>query len=113
MSRTIFAVLLLVASHGFVCAEALKSLPATAKPLLDAYRGCVVDRAKSFAGSPDSTERLIKEAMGACATAKRALSEALGRGGFDSADVNAALGDVDQQVFQAASQAVEEERASH
>lgn len=87
-------------------------MPASAKPLLDAYQSCVVERARSFAGSPDASESIIKNAMTACAAEKRAFSDAL-LAGRSSDDVAVLLASLDQQVFQAASSAVLEERASH
>ena len=113
MSRTIFAAIALVVSYSLGCAEISKSALVTTRPTLDAYRNCVVGRAKSFAGSPDSTESIIKSAMGACAAEKRALSEALGLAGVGSDELAAFMSTLDQQIFQAASLAVTEERAAH
>jgi len=111
MSRTIFATLALVLSSSFVCGQVLEV--ASAKPLLDAYEGCVVGRAKSFAGSPDSPEHIVKGAMAACAGEKRAVSEAIGIAGVSSDGLADLLNKFDAQVFKAASQAVLEERDAH
>ena len=109
MSRTVVAVLAIVASCSVAGSEVSTSTLTTTKPLRDAYASCVVGRAKSFAGSPDSTESIVKSAMKACADEKRSLDEALA--GVGSAETF--LTALDQQVFQAALQAVVEERAAH
>lgn len=113
MSRMIFTTLAFILSCSFVCGEVLKSASATAKPLLDSYNGCVVGHAKALAGSPDSTEHIVKGAMGACAVEKRALSEALRVAGVSSDELAGFINKFDGQVFEAASQAVLEERDAH
>ena len=113
MLRTIFATIALVSSYGFACAEVSRSALTSAKPQVDAYESCVVGRAKSFAGSPDSTESIIKGAIAACIAEQRALTDALGLAGVSSGEADDVLKALDKQLFQAASQAVLEERTSH
>lgn len=113
MSRTISAAIALVLSYGCVSGQVSKSAPVSTKPLLEAYEKCVVERARSFSGSADSSESISKNAMTACATEKRAFDDALRRAGLGSEDIVALLANLDQQVFQAASSAVLEERAAH
>ena len=113
MSRTTFAAIALVMSYSLGAAEISKSVLVATKPTLDAYQSCVVDRARSFAGSPNSTESIVKGAMGACAAENRALSEALRVAGVGSDESAAVMSTLDQQIFQAASQGVIEERGAH
>lgn len=113
MSRAIFTAIALVLSCGFASGEVSQSVPASAKPLFESYESCVVGRARSFSGSADSAESISKNAMTACATEKRAFDDALRLAGLGSDDVAGLLANLDQQVFQAASSAVLEERAAH
>jgi hypothetical protein len=112
MSRTVSTAIALVLSCGVVSAEVSQTIPAAAQPLFGAYRGCVVERARSFAGSADAAEVLIKNAMTACAAEKRALNDAL-VAGRSAGDVAGLVASLDQQVFQAATTAVLDERAAH
>ena len=89
------------------------SASATTKPLLDAYVACVADRAKSFAGSADSAESIVKDAMEACAVHRRALSDALQTARINLEELTDFLKKYDGQVSEAASQAVLDERNAH
>lgn len=113
MSRTTSTAIALVLICGFASGEGSQSVPASAEPLFKSYESCVVGRAKSFAGSPDASESIIKNAMTACAAEKRAFNDALRRAGLGSDDVVGLLASLDRQVFKTASSAVEEERAAH
>ena len=111
MFRAIFAITAVVWSFSSAWGEG--SVPATIKPLADSYQRCVVDRARSFAGSADSAEAIVRDSIGACAPQKSALSEGLRPAGLGSDESTNFLSKLDQQVSHAASQAVLEERAAH
>jgi hypothetical protein len=113
MSRTILASIALVMNCSFVWAETAASILVAIKPQQDAYENCVAGRAKSFAGSPDSVEAIVKSAIAACAAERRALSGALGGAGLAPGALANALNAIDAQVSQVASKAVLEERDSH
>jgi hypothetical protein len=113
MSRALVTIAALVLSCSFVWGEGAPLAPAAVKPLADSYERCVVDRAKSFAGSADSAEAIVREAIRACAPQKGALSEALRPAGLNPDASASFLSKLDEQVSQTALQAVLEERAAH
>jgi hypothetical protein len=109
MVRTTLAAAVLLTSCGAGSGET----PLAHKTQLLAYENCVVGHAKSFAGSPDSTENITRSALRSCASERHALSEALTRAGVSPAELAASLNAFDQQVSQTASSAIIEERAAH
>lgn len=113
MSRTTLVFLMLLMGSVIAFAEISEAVLARTKVQLSAYEGCVVGHAKSFAGSPDSTESIVKSGFGACAPQRRVLGEALMTAGVSSDKLVALLDGLDQQVSGAASAAIVEERASH
>ena len=110
MIRTTLAAVALVSGCSIGLGET--STAASKKEFL-AYESCVVGHARSFAGSPDPTDNIVKNALASCASQRRALSEALVRAGVSSDGLAASLSAFDKQVFQASSRAIVEERAAH
>jgi hypothetical protein len=113
MFRTAFAMFVLFLGCSFVGGETLMSASATTKPLLDAYVACVTSRARSFAGSADSAESIVKDAMGACAVHRRTLGDVVRTAGVSLEELTEFLNKSDGQVHKAASEAVLEERNAH
>jgi hypothetical protein len=104
---------MLLTSAGIAFGELFETALAATKLQRATYESCVVGHAKGFAGSPDSTENIVKSAVTACAPARRALSEGLMAAGVSLTKLTSALDALDQQVSQAAAAAILEERASH
>lgn len=113
MRRMTIAALTLLTISAIAYGESFDLLLAGPKVQLSAYESCVVGYAKSFAGSPESSETIIRRATGECVSARRALSEALVAAGARSDVLTELFNGIDKRVAQEASRAVAEERASH
>src|SRR5262245_30484078 len=113
MIRTILAAAALLTSCSAGSSETSGAAPLAPREERQAYETCVVGHAKSFAGSPDRSEDIVRRALVSCAPERRVLREALIRAGVSSGELPASLNAFDKQVSQTASAAILEERAAH
>jgi hypothetical protein len=85
--------------------------PAYAQLFLDAWERCVSEKAKRYATSPDSTEFIVKVATRACDEQRNAMGAALARSGEPVAVQQTTLNSLEQQITQAAAEAILEARS--